>query len=85
MTSRPNPEVLWQRLDDEVLLLHMQSDRVFSLNTTAARLWELLVAGVELDSIRARLAEEFEVPSSDLAKEVEQLIALMIDEQLVIA
>jgi hypothetical protein len=85
MNAKPNPDVLWQRLDDEIVLLHLQNDRVFSLNTTGARLWEMLVAGMDLDSIRAQMAEEFEVSASELEAEIDRLLATMIDEQLIVA
>jgi 8-oxo-dGTP pyrophosphatase MutT (NUDIX family) len=84
-TLRPNPDVLWQRLDDQVILMHLKTDRIYSLNSTGARFWELIAGGMGLAAVRRELGEEFDVRPEVLAAEVESILALMIGEQLLIA
>jgi len=81
---QPSPDVLWRRLDDEVILMQLRTDRIFSLNHTGARFWELIVAGMDLESIREALEDEFDVSPEVLAAEVEEILALLISEQLLI-
>jgi hypothetical protein len=81
---QPSPDLLWRRLDDEVILMQIRTDRIFSLNQTGARFWELIVAGMDLESIRRQLESEFDVSPEVLAAEVEEILALLISEQLLI-
>jgi len=81
---QPSPDVLWQRLDDEVIVMQLQTDRIFSLNPTGARFWELVAGGMKLDAIREEMGKEFDVPPDILAAEVEGILALLIGEQLLI-
>jgi Coenzyme PQQ synthesis protein D (PqqD) len=82
---QPNPDVLWQRLDGEVIVMQLKTDRIFSLNTTAARCWELIAGGMTLDAARAAMGHEFEVSPEVLAAEFEAILKNLIDEQLLIA
>ncbi|HEX3409957.1 MAG TPA: PqqD family protein [Candidatus Binataceae bacterium] len=82
---RPNPDVLWQRLDDEVIVMQLKTDRIFSLNPTGARFWELIARGMKLDAVREEMGKEFDVSPEVLAAEVEGILALLIGEQLLIA
>lgn len=88
MTERfePNPQVLAQRLDDDtIILVDLQTDRIFELNRTGARLWELLVEGCENAQLRSALLSEFAVDEPVLAAEVERLLNRLSEENLVIA
>ena len=40
-----NPDVVFRRLDDEVVLVNMKTNLIYALNPTAARFWELLRRG----------------------------------------
>lgn len=82
---QPDPDVLWQRLDDEVIVMQLKTDRIFSLNPTGARFWELIAGGMKLDAVRAQMGQEFEVPPEVLAAEVEGILELLLSEQLLIA
>src|SRR5262245_50801486 len=56
-----NPDVLFQRLENDAVLLHMKTDRFFNLNRTGARFWELLNEGHDLVGIQERMLREFDV------------------------
>ncbi len=81
---KPNPDALFQKLGNEVVLVNLKTDRIFELNETAARLWELLVEGKDLESIEKELAEEFAVDSAGLRVEIERTLVLMEKEQLLL-
>lgn len=65
--------VLSRKLEDEMVLLNMDSGEYFGLNDTGTRVWELLAEGCDRDEIAARLAEEFEVGAEEAAGHVESL------------
>lgn len=81
---QPSPDVLWQRLDDEVIVMQLKTDRIFSLNPTGARFWELLAGGMKLAALLEEMGKEFDVTPEVLATEVDGMLALLIGEQLLI-
>ena len=58
---RPNKDVVSRRVGEEVVLVQLDSDQMFSLNPTGARAWELLSEGRDLEAIEAAIADEFGV------------------------
>jgi hypothetical protein len=70
-------------LGDEIVLFHLETDRFYELNTTAARFWELLCepdGGVRLYE---QMMAEFEVGPDDLTSEAEALLTSLRKEDLV--
>ena len=81
---RPNPDVVYRRLEDEVVLVHLGTNGIFALNSTGARLWQLIEQGHDEAEIRARLLQEFDVTPSRLNREVDSVLAELAHEGLVI-
>jgi Coenzyme PQQ synthesis protein D (PqqD) len=79
----PNADVIGQQLGDEVVLVHLKTNRIFELNRTGARFWSLL----QEESDRARIEEamraEFDVSAQDLTNEIDHLISRLAAEDLV--
>lgn len=65
--------VLFRKLDDEIVLLDLDSGEYFSLNDTGARVWELLGEGLAAEEIADRLAREFAVAPEVAAEHVRDL------------
>ena len=80
---RANPNVIFRRLDNEIVLFHLGSDRFYELNGTAARFWELLHEGHDIDQIRAQLLLEFTVDPFELEGEAEALLNSLRQEDLI--
>ena len=83
VAAKPNPNVLFKRLGDEIVLFHLETDRFYELNRTAARFWELLADGADADRIRAVMFEEFAVTPDQFTAEAEALISSMRKEDLI--
>jgi hypothetical protein len=79
----PADDVVGQRLGDEVVLVNLKTNRIFELNRTGGRFWDLLHEEGNRDQIEARLLEEFEVGKEQLTAEVDALIAGLAAEDLV--
>jgi len=77
MSSLPqrNPDVLFRRLDDEMVLVHMKTNEIYALNPTGARFWELFAEGLPRERIEERLLAEFEVEHAQLTAEIDALLA----------
>ena len=80
---KPNSNVLFKRLGDETVLFHLETDRFYELNGTAARFWELLHAGCDVAEIRERMLQEFAVNPDQFASEADTLLAFLTQEDLV--
>ena len=80
---RPDPDVVAQRLEDEIVLVQLRTNRIYELNRTGARIWELWLSGCDAAQIEHRMLEEFEVDRARLAEEIEALFRSLAREELV--
>ena len=80
---RPDPDVVARRIHDALVLVHLRTDGIYEMNSTAARVWELLSESCDDAQIRARLLEEFEVAPEVLEREIAQALAVFREAQLV--
>lgn len=74
--------VVWRRVDDSIILVHLGTNKSYELNRTGGRLWELLDEGFTYGDALAALRSEFEVGEEQLRSEARKLVALLFDEQL---
>jgi hypothetical protein len=72
---RVAPDVVARRLDDEVVLVHLGTNRIWTLNATGGRYWELLEEGLGHEIIVRRMREEFEVDETTLEQEIASITA----------
>jgi hypothetical protein len=79
----PSQDVVAERTGDRVVLIHMQTNKIFELNSTGARVWELLNEGEMEDGIVRRMSEEFDVEDERLRQEVRTLLRRLSDEKMV--
>jgi len=80
----PNPEVVAQPTGDERVLVHLGTNQIYSLNSTAVRLWELIEQGVEESRLADELAREFDVERAPLAAEIRGLIEALVESGLLL-
>ena len=73
---RPSPHVVSSRLGDAGVLVHLETNRIFEVNATGLRIWELAGEGQTLAAIEQTLQEEFDVAPDRLRVE----IAALVDE-----
>ena len=74
--------VVWRRVEDSIVLVHLGTNRTYELNRTGGRLWELLEGGSTYGAALATLRSEFDVGDGQLQSEARELITLLFDEQL---
>jgi PqqD family protein of HPr-rel-A system len=82
MTFKRDPELPYQKLDEETIVVDPRSREVHLLNETAARVWELLASPRSLDELAATLGEEYDAPAGELRAGVEEVIAGLRDKGL---
>jgi hypothetical protein len=79
---RLSPDVLMRKVEDEFVLVHMGRNQIFALNSTGARLWELLGEGRTRGEAVAQLTREFDVSAATVELETEQLLRTLVREGL---
>ena len=79
----PTREVLAKRVDDEIVLVHLETNRIYELNRTASFLWDALEAGSTQAELEQRLAQEFDVEREQSAREIEELLRHLTSERLI--
>jgi hypothetical protein len=80
---RPNPDVVWRRLGETVVLIHVPSSQIFELNHTGARIWELLHDDAGRADVAGRLATEFDISRADADRALAGLVDSLRAERLV--
>lgn len=78
-----NPEVMAQRMGDDLVLVHLSSNQIFELSSSAARLWELLESGLGLAEAERQLLADYEVTSARLKEDILQTLRALETAHLV--
>jgi len=79
----PDPDVAFQRVEGEMVLVHLKTNQIFALNATGARFWELFAEGRPRAEIEAVMLSEFDVESEVLVEEIDSLLVELVRERLV--
>lgn len=78
----PTPGVIARRMGRSAVLVHLPTNRIFELNDTGARIWELVEGGAGRDQVVADLVGRYAVDATQATREVELLIEQLRREQL---
>ena len=89
MSSMParfqsSPDALATRVGDEVVVVDLKTDKIYSLNRTAARIWELMCADCDRAEVERRMLEEFDVTPGQLAQAIDELVTSMTKDGLLV-
>ena len=82
---RISPDVLFQEIEGEGVLMDTATESYFSLDAMGATIWRLLSADPAIAATRARLLETFEVSPEALEKDLTEFISRLIDAGLIAA
>jgi hypothetical protein len=80
-----SPDVVKQRLDESLVLVHLATDRILELNDTAATLLELLSSGLSDKEAEERLMELFDVDPASLREEMDACLHALQSEGVLLA
>jgi len=83
VTVAPNAHVMFRRLGDRMVLIHLHTNEIFDLNETSARLWELLAGGGDVAAIETQLRQEFDVDPDQLHREVTATLSTLAQNDLI--
>ena len=78
-----SPEVLFQEVSGEIVLLDLASESYFGLDEIGARIWTLLNEEKAVGQILEVLLEEYEVDRATLEKDVNELLENLLEAGLI--
>jgi hypothetical protein len=70
-----SPEVIFQEVAGETVILDLDSESYFGLDSVATRIWQLIEETGNLQSIFDTLLEEYEVGEAQLRDDLEALVS----------
>lgn len=77
-----SPDVLFQEVSGEMVLLDLASEKYFGLDEIGAEIWRLLQGGSTVGQVMKSLQEEYDVDRAVLENDVGDLLGKLIDEGL---
>lgn len=77
------PHVVSRRLDDELVLLNLDSESYFGLDDVGTRMWEALSSSDSVEAGFQQLLAEYDVDETTLRADVERLLEQLVDAGLV--
>jgi len=81
---KANPRVLFQKLGEEAVLLHLDSEEYYGLNSVALRTWEILLEQQSEEKTIALLLEEFDIDEATLKADYKELYDDLISKKLIL-
>jgi hypothetical protein len=83
MPFKTSSDTVSRRLGDAAVLIRLSTNRIYELNSTGARLWDLLQTARSLDDIVETLCGEFDGAPATIRADVEELLQRLTAEGLV--
>ena len=78
-----SPEVLFQEVSGEMVLLDLASESYFGLDAVGARIWGLLESGSTVGEVLDTLLQEYEVERETLEADVGELLDRLLEAGLI--
>ena len=78
-----SPEVLFQEVSGEMVLLDLSSESYFGLDAIGARIWGLLESGASVGETLDTLLQEYEVERATLEADLGELLGELAEAGLI--
>jgi hypothetical protein len=82
-TFELDPDVIYEQLDGRLVLVHLRTNRIYELSSTASRFCELLIAGGDPIACLEVLDEEFNTDRETLCAEAQRLLETLSQQEIV--
>jgi hypothetical protein len=80
---RTASDVIARSLGQSSVLIRLSTNRIYELNVTGARIWELLAKGATRDEIIEALQQEFDADRIGISEAVDALLQTLRVEGLI--
>ena len=79
-----SPQAAWRRVENETIILDLNTSVYYSLNDTAAFVWEKLGPGATVPEIAAAMSAEFAVTTEKAAKDAREIVDDLLEQKLLL-
>jgi hypothetical protein len=78
-----SPDVLFQEVSGETVLLDLESEKYFGLDAVGTRIWGMIGEGVSVGAMVDTLLQEYEVERDTLEADVAALLSRLAEAGLI--
>src|SRR5262245_24505182 len=78
-----NADIVTAPLDDEMIMLNVETGSYYALDPVGRRIWDLLERPTTFADLCTTLKAEYDVDDETCEREVSSVVREMVDEQLV--
>jgi hypothetical protein len=78
----PPSDLIARRVGDTMVLIRLNTNRIYELNPTGARIWELLNAGKTRLQVAEALSAEFDASRDEIQTAIEVLLESLREQGL---
>jgi len=78
-----SPDVIYENVDNEVLIIEFNTGNYYSTNNSGAEIWELLAAGAPVGEIIQKIGTKYSDGNGDIKTAVDQFFNELLDENLI--
>jgi hypothetical protein len=75
-------EVVWQRVEDQVVLLELSDGEYFALDEVGSHIWELLQDCNDVHALPAQLEQVYDADEATLRRDLAALIDTLVQADL---
>jgi hypothetical protein len=79
-----NTHAVCRQVDDEAVILDLDSGLYYGLNNTGTRIWQLLGDRMSVGEMLIQLVSEFEVDAERLAEDIRELLCDLVAKGLLL-
>ena len=77
------PEVLFQEVAGEAVLLNMKTEQYHGLDPVGTRMWTLMASGITFEETKQALLKEFDVEEDRLAADLKEFTEMLEGKGLI--
>ena len=81
--AKPMPDIIWKKVQGEIVLLNPETGEYFGLNETGSAFFEKLDGRRSFDEILRLMQDEFEVEDETLRQDVLELAEVLASKGLI--
>jgi len=77
-------DLLYNKIDDEIVILSLENNEYFGLDKVGSRIWELLEQPMIFNKLLAQLTDEYKVTEKQCKEDTLTFLAKMADKKLIV-
>lgn len=76
-------EVIMETLEDEGLLVDLNSENIFGTNETGTKIVDLISRNISLGDMLEILSQEYDISNDELENEINELLQTLLERKLI--